>query len=1155
MTTESDRIREQMANPFTGGPPVHITPPGVTLNQVNADPALAEEIATTASEQGAADEASGENPPIIGVRPDFDIKNFGELKTLQGLYEGDEATPSQKLSIMRSIKKYVVANQDELEAQAEQYKAGKWLDANVDSSPTQGLREHRQARNFGVKGSLLHQRPIEEGTYDSVLESEAKSGLDILSGWGGIGDEAKLALEFDSPGAKAAIMTAVVRDNLEAAGIDVPKGVNVLQVNPNLQEIEYLNPQEDGSLRWTLADSKGMRLADAGAIADPSEWFSAIGAAVGTLVGKNRVAAEFGGDLVGRNVGLAIEALISNKAITWEEYRNAVYKTPVSSSIETGVSRIIGRAGRAIGARGGIPLKKGDDIDKARAEVAETADAMETIQRLTDKEYSVSAPEATNATGPLIEQAGRKQSVGKAHKDLEEQRIHSNAEAINDASTNLHRQAAGADSPNYTPEELVERITPEQLPQNLGKIVPDRVVDGNLERITYKFAGETKAKGGTGVEIDSGMAVTVDHANQRVVFDRIYEGQRFKGQGILLFDEAWREAVSHNGYDVVFDDAVSKSAQNAIARLNRSGWKITQNPAATKDGTGALVSPNRGEPVYTVDGAPGDIVHTNDFGVDGYDRALVESSLDDLAELVPATQKVANEEAANLQRTIGWSQQRQTSGYTVTNKPSSGLQVQIRQLENRADNALISPDATEADKLLRNVTLKEVDEEGESFLSGLASGNLDLGNLLKARETLAKIVEDTGDPAMGRVLNTIDNLVQNSRITGASGRAITKTKRAQITSAIDASRKAQDNVEGALALTQSSTLFKKNVNGEYMYTTQKDWESMLGSTGSRFIKNMKPLLDGSPDMRSEAVNALHNIYTRDVINKGWTRARHQAYMKRYGASAGVVFGPEDFARLDAHKLVQGEPSIWRSLLGRAQARQNTIVAKHVQNQGLGPVNPRNILESIRQAPDSGVYLSHLARTDPPLFKELQKTLAEETRQKLHDDFFDPELVGSRGLGDVKRLGQWLDKGNRAVLKQVLGEQYVKDLDHLIKGFGVDVRIKRVAGTAVEMQSNPIRLLRSLIGPLTPSQRRITAGNFVNQRLAANRALKVMSDPKLLREVRLIEAKHPLERRQAATAFWTRMGLFSDFGVYPGSEDFPQDAQEVYEEIQSWWISE
>lgn len=1099
-----------------------------------------------------------------------DVGNALEIIDDEQRFEAME--PQDRAAMIAGLKGWERSmGQGSLEQARTQTEGFRFEQANVDTSELPSYYEEKRQKREADKryynqSGLPKLENLPPDHIENVRREQERQGIDVHSGYGeDLVDVMHAAVQFDSPKVQGIFMEGQVRDDLEKAGIQLPDNYRPIKYNEDLNQVMFLRPVEGtGKARWTVAEPATFRPQDFGKLVDPSETLSAAGAMAGVIFGKNTFAGEWAGDVVGRNLGLAIEALVSHEDITMEDYKNAVKGTFISSTIETIAGRTFGR----LVAPKKTLIGQKENLRVLEQNIAETSEAVDTINKLTNREVVLAPSEVADSTAALIQFKGKEGSASTATRQGLEEVRQENAMTINEANNKIHGVGDGTMSPDYDPyavqgplREMNERLEAEvaahgEIVLQSSKVDP---IDGT-EKMSYKFVhgGELPAKVADefGGKRQVGVEVVYNHATQTARLENAFAGSKSPGETVVLLNRAYRDVIA-SGYTPELSASISKQARNSMERLEAMGWSFRKNPNARvrKDGTWYT---DNGEPAAFIDGVPGDVVLTTPYRNDGFDRMNIELALNDVEQGVAAMATYSDSANKHLMETIGWSQQRRVSKYHIKNPSSTGLRGQVRAMTNRVEQALSGPDVSAAEKNLGAVMWKHTDGEGEEFLAGLASDALDVGNLLRARDSIWKIADETGDPDMIRMGETIDNLLKNGKYYTEKGNQVAVSTRSRINDAFNQADKAQAALERHTSFVNAQTIFKKNANGEYMYTTQKDWETLLKG-GSKFMKDLKPVLDGSPQLMEEAQSVLRGLYRDEVMPDGvWSRKAHDQYMSKYRTALEHVSSPEDLDALARYDLTGNAKQPWDQFVARQE--ENSKRAARAMGFGTGKpppspidIKPEKIIDSLRKNPNAETfaYIRWTQKNAPETFAQLQKQAMEQVRLDLHNKWLSPKITKGGSQTKSISLSKWY-QDNKKILGLMFGDEYVSNLGAVVTTVDATTRRFRVKGVKDDPQTLFVRSMRSVIGPLTKPQRMISAAEFAKLRTQATAAMKLLTSPEAMSEIMLATRKGLDLHSQAGVALFSRLGFFAEFGIVgdPNDPEYLQAARALWGVLES-----
>ena len=1110
----------------------------------------------------------------------------------------------------KRVKKFVAQHPQEVAEFKRIDGIRKWKEANIDTSPTahsrlikaqnestqRGYGTEKPGRSEGegiyvnrtaVPQSLEDLPKVPGDSYEGVIDQLERDGVDTTSGIGGFWDNVGLAIKLNDSTAQAKAITGIALDNLEEAGIVLPEGVMPITVNSEVGKLEVLMPTEDGKVRRTLVEPEVFNLASAGRLADLEELMAGVYAATAVIRGgqgaKHPFVRELVGDFAGRNVGIMLESIISG--VQGEADLNDIVnafdksKNVTESGLNTVISRGIARTGRVLaGANKSYQAKyaRGTETEAViENNIDEAAQTLEDVNKLigdSDKAlpFTVEAGSLSEKGGQQINARVNRMNVG--HAEALEATRRERVRSLGEANRRVAEKHSPGDAMSYDPHEVIEsatgtvntarRLEMEYQRSKLDQVSINHYADTNVTSFTMReeVDAATHAKG----EIRGAHGIDVVFGDDNVHVVNAFAGENFGAAGM---QKLWHRVLQEAGdRPITLGDSVSPSARKAVEGMRRRGWDIVENPGVHKaeNGTWTAQSVWDGEGaqgVYTVVARPGEIRAPQLIADATFDKELTEATIDGVQELLPIAQTRVDDANYLLKKQIGWSEQRQTSNFVVDNKPTSGLQQQIRKLENRQAQVLTGVEASEADKKLAIAVQRTIDEDGDAVLSGLVNPQLDIGNLLNSRSRLNQIALETGDPDVARIVKTIDNLLANQPyINKATGRAV-PAQTAGIRESFERARTYQAEAEEIAGVVNASRLFKRNVDGKLVNTDLNAMGRMLAN-GTAFQQHLLPVLSRGPDLAAGARGAISELYQKEVMDTGagWTAKSHQSFLRKYGTAIDTLYGKEEQAIWKTFRPTPG------ATLNRAERASKAmdwkwerLVNKYAPDAEVTRFsNPRDIVASVNNM-DKGKaagFMQELERLNPELHVQVRQTAIDQTEKSLHRTFFDVDR-DIKGLQSGGQMRKWFDD-NKDSLRAIHGTQYVTDLETVVRGAELDAKRMRLQGTAPPTQHDMIRVTRSLLGPLSRPQRQITAGNYINNKRLAARVMKIYSDPDMLRALK--QSKGMNVRTDAGIALFVRLGLAEAVGI-PSPEnvnrpdtwspEFRQQVAGIYSAIDFW----
>jgi len=1104
------------------------------------------------------------------------------------------------------LKNFEKANPGVAQAFRENEAINKWYDDNLDVTP------HRSSRVQNAQGAAIRQRPVGTArgpgrintdvgfipqtiadldpvpgdSREAVIDRLESEGVDTTSGAGGFWDNVGFAIKLNDSGAQAKAITGVAMDNLAEAGIVLPEGVRPITVNQDLGQLEVLMPTSDGKVRRTLVEPEVLNLASAGRLADLEELMAGVYAATATIRGgpssKHPFVRELVGDFAGRNVGIMLESIISGlqgeadlqDMVNAFKFADNVTESGLNTLASRGLVRtgnLIGRGRKAFGDKFASGSETAEVINR---NIDEAADIVEDVNALVGDGADVLP--FTVETGSLSQKSAqnvnaRVNTLNNTKADAIELTRRERVKTLAEANRRVAERHSPADGvAGYDPHDLAKdsagtvntarQVAVDAQRSKLGQVSVRTNPDTGLTR--YSFRGEVDATtAGSGSQMGE-HGIDVAFSDDAVHIVNAFAGEKFDGVTGKLFNEILAEAGDR---PITLGDSVSASARKAVEGMRRRGWVIEQNPRASidkKDGVMTAVSEDGFlEPVYTITARPGEIVAPKLIADATFDREVTEATVEGIEELLPIAQARTDDANFLLKQQIGWSEQTQRSNFYLENSRASGLSQQVRRLQAKVRTALTGVEASEADKALAIAVRRETTEDGDVLITGLYDDQLDIGNLLNSRAKLNQIAEATGDADMAAIVNTIDNLLKSKPYINKATNRARPAQTAGIRESYQRARQMSAEMDEISAVVDASKIFKRNADGELINTDLTAIGRVLAN-GSAFMQHMMPVIKRGPELATQTRGAIADLYRKEVLDsaRGWSATSHKRFLDKYGVAIDALYGAEEQQIWKSFRPPSGE------VLNRAQranqiieTKFNRLVAKYAPDpETVKWTNPRDIVASVNTmgARKGGAFMDELKRLDPSLHASVQKQSIDQTRKNLHELFFDP----NRDAGNLQtgvQMRKWFNDRKDA-LKALHGDQYVTDLETVVRGAELDAKRLVLRGSAPATQHDLIRVTRSILGPLSKPQRQISAGNYINNKRLAARVMDIYSDPDMLRALK--QSKGVSVRSQAGIALFVRLGLAEAMGI-PAPEnvnrpdtwspEFKAQISAAYEAIDFW----
>lgn len=820
--------------------------------------------------------------------------------------------------------------------------------------------------------------------------------------------------------------------------------------------------------------------------------------------------------------------------------------------------------------------------------LAESAETLEELHKLTDGPFQVDRGAVSGSLDEAATQGGREARLSSREQreiDIKRQR---NKETLDNAVENVHTNnmpTNPARDPRNT--DVAIRQAREDYVSQMDDI--EHVVSHSKEwgekgtdlHIWSFNKGTNEVKGDW--PRNSGARVRVDHDNQTITMEWIGADEAFANSGPVLLDrvmtDVFQKSGLPDGYRIISDDSMSRYSVLMMKKMaQKEGFTIVEKPhtrvknrVKQPDGTykdEVWYQGNAGEGVFEVTEVPGYMVKMPVVGdYASYSKSKMASVLDSDLEHLADLDAKAQFWGVKQDAQIGWQKDRQKSLYSIVNPKGSQLNRFATQLQQRVQRSLTGADVSKADATLGSVFVKTVDEEGNTVLAGLTSEELDMGHLLRSRDTLAGIAERTGDREVSNLVDYIDNILYNGKMVDARGVPVDTATQTNIRATMGHARESTQNWREAEAAITSNALFKQNSAGEFINTDLKTLETAMGN-GSKFWLHTKPWMEGNPEAQVVMKEALGSIYQKNVLDKGWTMSRHRAFFDRFGHAADELWGPEEAARLKNTRFSQGGANPFKEAADKARSLRGNL-------DKYGPVRPGSLVDDFTSMANTAIdnnankvvqkagermtdqqvsigssrvraYLADLDKMNPQLSAQMRANSLRETQLQIRDNFLT-DNVNKNPLTQIKNFEKYIND-NEAALVGLHGAQYVKDLRTIQNAMALDGHRFKISGAVPELQGDVVRVSRTLMGPLSVFQRRVSAANWVRLRFSAAKALDMLADPAAIRQLNAYKGYSM--RSRPVIAFLARTGMIPGTS-WDGKGEMPREVYAKGLEFAAW----
>ena len=927
-----------------------------------------------------------------------------------------------------------------------------------------------------VPGGGIVRRPgtAEAPTETGKLLNAAERGVDIQTG-APASIRAKAGLLGSDPEAASLALEGLISEELKKAGVRLPEGVPAVFQDESTGRLAYFRPQPDGTLKPTLVNPPGVEMGDLGENAP------------GAVALAAEVGASIGGALVGGALGAAEVIGAPAGAVT----------------------------GGMMATAAAIPL-----IENARKEIARSFGVPdEIVDQITNDEilqktlvgmgFELGGPVAMGALNWLrnryIVGGGRfteediaefERLIGEQAKDLTEIAKRTGVRMEGDlgsatgdpyliAMGSLARsRARGGEALARSVADIQARFDETRaLDSLLGNNVPGAPVI--LDPATAGAAAKTTLRRPltAAEERVARREMGLEEAAGRIqvpstyqTYSGVQEDLAGRYRNLEATEEsAWGRFRSASGYNA--DTGVS-----SVAVLNTGDTPIKRAlESLDEQGQQALSA-----------------------SLEASQRSFVS----DLGYRAPDTE--AAQEALNLQRVL-----LNEPGVTPRQVEQALAFKESGMMEEALSPQRMMQDTLDLNQL--HFLLSHLKKEKRAIQNNASALGWRTGDLNKVISAVETQIREGGmvNRSNGQALGTLDAAEVASSFLQANSATVNKAM-------FNENKVARE-------------LISLNSNGKFK-TSPEDIRGILFTPGSS--SNLNSILGStgpSPATRAGLLGELESLYKTSVLDDAgrFSQAAHDRFMREYSGHLRILTGRE-----------AGTPRINNVAEFGALVRQAENTAKSVQatlRKTFGDIltSDNQFGTDIARALFSGGQ----RRYTPDQVNELVRRLNRDAPELLGDiryhasDFIRSKMVGKDGQLDAGALNAFLNN-NRANLTSLYGGDYVAGLDLMNRHMQRSLRGEMGKAPAEELQTPAMMAFRTLFGPLSTTQRRLTAAQRADRAFKQASLLNMVGDPESLRKY--------LQLNRQTPGSIARLNTFLELGARV--DDLPEQEQQMVEMI-------
>jgi hypothetical protein len=254
------------------------------------------------------------------------------------------------------------------------------------------------------------------------------------------------------------------------------------------------------------------------------------------------------------------------------------------------------------------------------------------------------------------------------------------------------------------------------------------------------------------------------------------------------------------------------------------------------------------------------------------------------------------------------------------------------------------------------------------------------------------------------------------------------------------------------------------------------------------LADVMRIVGNNPTKQAALMDELNAMYRQQVFREDgrWSKGAHDAFINQYNDHIRLISGDDstDFIRnaADFERVVQ-RMEVRRKkvedMLSRTYGRKlsgDDIYAGNIARDMLGDELSTAQIKTIR---------NRLNREAPELWGEIKAQGLLEMEERM--------LKSGGNEANSRTINRMLAE-DRDRLGTIYGPQYVKNLENMQVILRAMETGSLARGSKVALNPPALQVLRSVFGPLSKIQRRITAGVRVDQAWRRSNLAKIMADP-------------------------------------------------------------
>ena len=392
-------------------------------------------------------------------------------------------------------------------------------------------------------------------------------------------------------------------------------------------------------------------------------------------------------------------------------------------------------------------------------------------------------------------------------------------------------------------------------------------------------------------------------------------------------------------------------------------------------------------------------------------------------------------------------------------------------------------------------------KEGDDFIEGLAGMQLDVNQLHKTvshlKEAKAKEMAGTGTGWKGndidKVITAIETQLQDTTryARAATNRQVKPAKAKQILRTYESAKRDTIDRHNMYVEQGLRNAVQDTANGRPP-RPEAVRQLLFKPSNAQALDEAMKVIGSNPAKRSMLTDELNRMYRAKVVkDEKFSQTAHEQFMNSYRGHLDVLVGDEqsEFIRNAADmqrvtKAAQMKAESAKRTMEKAFGTKFTGDALYSGNVAKELLTSNNLtLDQMKNAKAA------LQRNNPDLWADVERDGLRHAAQSM--------MKSNDQEANFSALNKML-KGDTSRHEAMFGKDYVKNLEALRDVMAVAQGENLGKASRVVLNPPVLQMARTIFGPLSTTQRRLTAGMRMSDALRVRTTAELVANPERLR---------------------------------------------------------